>query len=43
MLCIIDYIDYWFYDVWVMLYGDCDYDGYFYGFSLEFDVDMVYY
>ena len=43
MLRTTDHIDYWFYDAWVTLYGDRDYDGYFYGFSLEFDADTAYY
>lgn len=43
MLRTTDHIDYWFYDAWVTLYGDRDYDGYFYGFSLEFDADTTYY
>lgn len=38
-----DHIDYWFYDAWVTLYSDRDYDGYFSGFSLEFDADTAYY
>ncbi|NVK58282.1 MAG: GlyGly-CTERM sorting domain-containing protein [Alteromonadaceae bacterium] len=35
--------DYWFYDAWVTLYTDRDYDGYFSAFDLEFDADTHYY
>lgn len=34
--------DFWFYDTWLTLYSDVDYDGYYYSFSVEFDVDTVY-
>ncbi|MDC8832517.1 choice-of-anchor H family protein [Alteromonas gilva] len=36
-------VDYWFYDAWVTLYNDRDYDGYFSAFDLEFDADTNYY
>lgn len=34
--------DFWFYDSALTLYSDLDYDGYYYSFSVEFDVDTVY-
>lgn len=37
------HIDYWFYDAWVTLYNDMDYDGYYSSFTLEFDADTNYY
>ncbi|MFS1702988.1 choice-of-anchor H family protein [Alteromonas sp. AMM-1] len=43
MLRTTDHIDFWFYDAWITLFGDRDYDGYFSGFSLEFDADTAYY
>lgn len=43
MLRTTDHIDFWFYDAWITLFGDRDYDGYFSGFSLEFDADTTYY
>lgn len=35
-------IDFWFYDADVILFGDDDQDGYFYGIDLLFDADTVY-
>lgn len=43
MLRTTNHIDFWFYDAWITLFGDRDYDGYFSGFSLEFDADTAYY
>ena len=43
MLRTTDHIDFWFYDAWITLFSDRDYDGYFSGFSLEFDADTAYY
>ncbi|MGB5344545.1 MAG: choice-of-anchor H family protein [Woeseia sp.] len=34
--------DFWFYDADVVLFGDDDQDGYFYGIDLLFDADSVY-
>ncbi len=36
-------VDYWFYDAWMTLYTDRDYDGYYASFDLEFDADTNYY
>ena len=36
-------VDYWFYDTWMILYSDRDYDGYYTSFDLEFDADTNYY
>lgn len=36
-------VDYWFYDAWMTLYTDRDYDGYYTSFDLEFDADTNYY
>ncbi|MBT8084195.1 MAG: hypothetical protein HKN35_01385 [Woeseia sp.] len=34
--------DFWFYDADVVLFGDDDYDGYYFGIDLLFDADTVY-
>ncbi len=34
--------DFWFYSADVILFGDDDYDGYFYGIDLLFDVDTIW-
>ncbi|MGB5245418.1 MAG: choice-of-anchor H family protein [Woeseia sp.] len=34
--------DFWFYDADVILFGDDDYDGYYYGIDLLFDADTVF-
>lgn len=36
-------VDYWFYDAWMTLNTDRDYDGFYSGFRLEFDADSNYY